>query len=38
MAISFQDGFLFETKNTLYVLMGNGHEKKASLKTIFSFF
>lgn len=38
MCISFQDGLMFETKNTIYVLMGDGHEMKASLKTIFSFF
>lgn len=37
MAISF-DGIMFETKRTVYVLMGPGHEKKADLKTIFSFF
>jgi len=38
MAMSFQDGFLFETWNTVYVLTGLGHEKSASLETIFSFF
>ena len=37
-AISFEEGFLFETRNTVYVLCGDGHEKPASLKTIFSFF
>jgi hypothetical protein len=37
MAISF-DGVMFETKNTVYVLMGEGQERVASLKTIFSFF
>ncbi|MDI1330880.1 hypothetical protein [Pseudomonas sp.] len=37
MAISF-DGVMFETKNSVYVLMGDGHERVASLKTIFSFF
>lgn len=37
-AVSFEEGFLFETRNTVYVLMGNGHEKSVSLKTIFSFF
>jgi hypothetical protein len=36
-AISFQDGFLFETRNTIYVLCGNGHEKSVGLKTILSF-
>lgn len=38
MCISFEDGVMFETKHTVYVLMGPGHEKKADLKTIFSFF
>jgi hypothetical protein len=37
-AISFEEGFLFETRNSVYVLMGSGHEKSVSLKTIFSFF
>lgn len=37
MSVSF-DGVMFETKNTVYVLMGPGHEKLVSLKTIFSFF
>lgn len=37
-AISFVDGFLFETRNTVYMLKGVGHEKKASLEAIFSFF
>lgn len=38
MCVSFDDGVMFETKNTIYVLMGPGHEKQANLKTIFSFF
>ena len=38
MATSFQEGFLFETRNTVYVLCGNGHEKATSLKTALSFF
>lgn len=37
-AVTFEEGFLFETRNTAYVLMGPGHEKVASLKTILSFF
>ncbi|UVM36134.1 hypothetical protein LOY28_15440 [Pseudomonas sp. B21-017] len=37
-AVSFEEGFLFETRNTVYVLKGPGHEKAASLKTVFSFF
>ena len=38
MAISFLDGFLFETKNTVYVLMGDGDEKSASLAAILSLY
>lgn len=38
MCTAFDDGVMFETKNTIYVLMGAGHEQTASLKTIFSFF
>lgn len=38
MSISFEDGFLFETRNSVYVLMGDGHEKTASLSTIMSIF
>lgn len=38
MAISFRDGFLFETKNTVYVLMGDGDERSASLRAILSLF
>ncbi|AVI84069.1 MULTISPECIES: DUF6957 family protein [Pseudomonas] len=38
MCTAFDDGIMFETKNTIYVLMGAGHEQTASLKTIFSFF
>lgn len=37
-AVSFEEGFLFETRNTIYVLMGAGHEKVTSLKTALSFF
>ncbi|OZY62074.1 DUF6957 family protein [Pseudomonas fragi] len=38
MCVTFDDGFMFETKHTVYVLMGTGHQQTASLKTIFSFF
>lgn len=38
MCTSFDDKVMFETRNTVYVLMGSGHEQTASLKTIFSFF
>ncbi|WP_256580567.1 MULTISPECIES: hypothetical protein [unclassified Pseudomonas] len=37
-AISFEEEFLFETRNTIYVLRGPGHKKSASLKTVLSFF
>ncbi|WP_223508001.1 DUF6957 family protein [Pseudomonas sp. BF-B-25] len=37
-ATSFEEGFLFETRNTIYVLCGDGHEKGTSLKTALSFF
>lgn len=37
MCVQFLEGFLFETRNTVYVLVGEGVEQKASLKTIFSF-
>ena len=33
---SFDGVCLFETRNTVYVLVGEGREMKASLKTIFS--
>ncbi|WP_235378415.1 MULTISPECIES: DUF6957 family protein [Pseudomonas fluorescens group] len=38
MCVTLKDGVMFETKNSVYVLMGEGHEQTASLKTIFSFF
>ena len=37
-ATSFEEGFLFETRNTVYVLAGAGHEKTASSSTIMSIF
>jgi hypothetical protein len=38
LAMSFDDGFLFETRNTVYVLVGAGHEKSASLEEVLSIF
>lgn len=38
MCTSFNDGVVFETRNTAYVLIGPGHEQSASLKEAFSFF
>lgn len=37
-ATSFEEGFLFETRNTVYVLAGAGYEKSASFSTIMSIF
>lgn len=37
MCTSFNDGVLFETRNTIYVLIGLGHEQPATLKDVFSF-
>lgn len=37
-AVSFEEGFFFETRNTTYMLMGTGHEKTVSLKEALSFF
>lgn len=38
MCISYEGDGFFETKNTVYILVGAGHEQSASLRTIFSFF
>lgn len=38
MCRSFEGGCLFETRNTIYVLIGPGREQAGSLKTIFSLF
>ena len=38
MCTKFDEGAVFETRNTVYILIGPGHEQTASLKTIFSFF
>lgn len=38
MGTSFSDGFLFVTRNTVYVLLGPGHRKSASIQAIFSLF
>lgn len=38
MGTAFNDGFLFETRNTVYVLLGPGHRKSATIKEIFSLF
>lgn len=36
MCTSFSDGVLFETRNTVYVLAGPGHEQPATLHDVFS--
>jgi L-ascorbate metabolism protein UlaG (beta-lactamase superfamily) len=33
---SFRSGYVFETKNTTYLLMGDGHRKKASVGAVLS--
>lgn len=38
MGTAFKDGYLFETRNTVYVLLGPGHRKSASIEAIFSLF
>ncbi|MCP2141269.1 UNVERIFIED_ORG: hypothetical protein J2Y94_002594 [Pseudomonas poae] len=38
MGTAFKDGFLFETRNSVYVLLGPGHRKSATIKEIFSLF
>ncbi len=34
----FKDGYIFETRNTVYILLGPGHRKSATIKEIFSLF
>ncbi|WP_321367481.1 DUF6957 family protein [Pseudomonas extremaustralis] len=38
MGTAFKEGYLFETRNTVYVLLGPGHRKSATIKEIFSLF
>lgn len=38
MGTAFKEGYLFETRNTIYVLLGPGHRKSASIDAIFSLF
>jgi hypothetical protein len=38
MGTAFNDGYLFVTRNTIYVLLGPGHRKSASVQAIFSIF
>jgi hypothetical protein len=36
MATSFKEGFMFATRNTVYVLIGRGQRKRSSIDEIFS--
>lgn len=38
MGTAFKEGYLFETRNTVYVLLGPGHRKSTSIEAIFSLF
>lgn len=38
MGTSFKDGYLFATRNTIYVLTGLGHRTSSSIQAIFSIF
>lgn len=38
MGTAFKEGYLFETRNTVYVLLGPGQRKSASIGAIFSLF
>lgn len=38
MGTTFKEGFLFATRNSVYVLLGPGHRKSATIKEIFSLF
>lgn len=38
MGTSFKEGFLFATRNSVYVLLGPGHRKSSSIEAIFSLF
>ena len=38
MGTRFEEGYLFVTRNTVYVLKGPGHRKPSSIQAIFSIF
>ena len=38
MGTTFKEGFLFATRNSVYVLLGPGHRKSSSIEAIFSVF
>jgi len=38
MGTAFKEGYLFETRNTVYVLLVRGHRQSSSIEAIFSLF
>ena len=38
MGTTFNEGFFFATRNSVYVLLGPGHRKSSSIEAIFSLF
>lgn len=38
MGTAFKEGYLFETRNTVYLLLGPGRRKSSSVEAIFSLF
>lgn len=38
MGTAFKEGYLFETRNTVYLLLGPGNRKSSSIEAIFSLF
>lgn len=38
LGTTFKEGFLFVTRNSVYVLLGPGHRKSSSIDAIFSLF
>ena len=38
MGTVFKEGYLYETRNTVYLLLGPGHRKSSSIEAIFSLF
>jgi hypothetical protein len=38
MGTAFKEGYLFETRNTVYLLLGPGRRKSSSIEAIFSLF
>lgn len=38
MGTTFDEGYLFATRNSVYILLGPGHRKSSSIQAIFSLF